>query len=120
MGDLTKNFSRFEFACRCGCGLDNIYMPTVEALQKLRELIGEPTYVTCGCRCERHNKEVGGVPDSQHLLKNDCKAADISTKHYTPAELADFIEENIEEFANGGIGRYAGFVHVDLGPKRRW
>ena len=24
MGDLTKNFSRSEFACKCGCGFDDI------------------------------------------------------------------------------------------------
>jgi uncharacterized protein YcbK (DUF882 family) len=38
----------------------------------------------------------------------------------SPAEFADWVEENIPEFANGGIGRYPGWTHVDLGPRRRW
>jgi hypothetical protein len=37
-----------------------------------------------------------------------------------PHELASYVEANIPEFENGGIGIYPSWVHVDLGPRRRW
>lgn len=120
MGDLTKNFSRSEFACRCGCGLDDIHPETVEALQKMRDRLGAAIHVNSGCRCSTHNRAVGGELRSYHLPAQGCKAADITTRHMTPSEFADWIEDNSTEFCSGGIGRYKGFVHVDIGPKRRW
>ena len=29
MGDLTKNISRYEIACKCGCGFDTIDIEVV-------------------------------------------------------------------------------------------
>ena len=39
MGDLTDNFSRSEFACKCGCGADAISLDLVERLQLLRRKV---------------------------------------------------------------------------------
>ena len=119
---LTKNFRKEEFACRDGCGFDKISLTFVKALQELRDLIGKPIHVASGCRCKNHNKVCGGVSNSQHLedIDGEAKAADVSTKLLTPGELADIAEKRIPEFENGGIGRYPGFVHLDIGPKRRW
>jgi uncharacterized protein YcbK (DUF882 family) len=117
MGDMTRNFSRSEFACKCGCGKDNISPKLVGALQALRDTIGEPIIINCGCRCVKHNKEIGGVKDSQHVLG---KAADIRCKNLSPKELKKFAEQ-IPEFNNGGIGLYKTFLHVDVrGNKARW
>jgi len=120
MGDLTKNFSRFEFSCRCGCGLADIHPDTVQALQALRDRLGAPIHINSGCRCVRHNKAVSGATHSYHLKAQGCKAADITTRDVSPSIFADWIENNSTEFCTGGIGRYKGFVHVDVGPKRRW
>ena len=117
MGDLTKNFSRLEFTCRCGCGYDDINLDLVAALQKLRDLLGQSLHVTSGCRCKAHNAAVGGAVNSYHVKG---WAADVSTKLISPGALADYAEEHIQEFREGGIGRYPGFVHLDIGPKRRW
>lgn len=117
MGDLTKNFNRFEFACKCGCGFDDIDLKVVQALQKLRDKLDKPIHVLSGCRCKAHNAEVGGAGGSQHLLG---KAADIAIRDMAPGDVANYVEKNIPEFANGGIGRYSGFTHCDIGPKRRW
>ncbi len=117
MGDMTRDFSRSEFACKCGCGKDNISPKLVGALQALRDTIGEPIIINCGCRCARHNKDVGGVPNSQHLQGT---AADIRCASLTPRELKKFAEE-IPAFANGGIGLYETFLHVDVrGRRARW
>ena len=120
MGDLTKNFSRFEFTCRCGCGLDDIDMGLIQNLQKLRDLVGEALHVNSGCRCPAHNAVVGGEDHSFHLPENGCKAADIAARHLTPRELKDYALQ-IPAFKHGGIGLYPGFLHVDVrGYVSRW
>ena len=117
MGDLTENFSRHEFACRCQCGFDDVDLKLIMALQELRDLIGQPIHVSSGCRCEKHNRAVGGAKNSQHLLG---RAADISTRWLTPPELMMYALK-IEAFKDGGIGLYKGFLHVDIrGYKARW
>ena len=77
MGDLTQNFSRSEFACKCGCGLDSIDPMLVDILQCSRTATALIYEIASGCRCEKHNKSkgVGGKPNSAHLRG---KAADIT------------------------------------------
>ena len=66
---LSKNFSEEEMSCRC-CGqlpANGISPVLLEGLEQLRERIGKPIYISCAYRCPKHNAEVGGVPDSQHV-----------------------------------------------------
>lgn len=125
---LTKNFTRSEFACKCGCGFDDIDLGLVEALQKLRDLYGEwvrPIFIdiNSGCRCKKHNKKEHGEPNSQHLLG---RAADVvlraqdTDKQIAPDEVAAFVEKNFPVFK--GVGRYDTFTHVDVrtGKPARW
>ena len=67
MGDLTQNFNRSEFACKCGCGLADIDLALVAVLQDSRTATALTYVVSSGCRCEKHNKEIGGKPNSAHL-----------------------------------------------------
>lgn len=67
MGDLTKNFSRHEFACNCGCGADRISLILVDKLQNVRDMFGKRIDINSGVRCKAHNKAVGGSEDSEHL-----------------------------------------------------
>jgi len=118
MGDLSKNFSRYEFACHCGCGFDQVDSVLVRALQTLRDRIARPIHVLSGCRCRDHNQAVGGSPKSQHLIG---RAADIMAVRLKPRDLAA-VALGIEEFARGGIGIYPWGVHLDVrpdGPSRR-
>ena len=118
MGDLTKNFSRHEFACHC-CGKVKIDMRLVEALQKLRDLAGVPIKVVSGYRCPKHNAEVGGAKNSYHLRG---MAADIIIQGLDVFKMA-LLAEQIDEFRFGGLGIYPeqGFIHVDVRPHRaRW
>lgn len=115
--NVSKNFKRSEFVCKCGCGKYNADPKLIKSLQKLRDTIGTPIVINSACRCEAHNKAVGGVPNSQHV---QGKAADIRVSGLTPKELAKFAEE-IPDFNKGGIGTYNSFVHVDVrGTKARW
>ncbi len=118
MGDLSENFSRSEFGCRC-CGEAKVDPGLIAALQKLRDLAGAPITVISGYRCPKHNAAVGGAKRSQHMLG---KAADIVIKGLTPFETYR-LAEKVEAFSNGGMGLYPGhgFVHVDVrGHKARW
>jgi len=66
MGDLTKNFNRRELQCPC-CGLMNMDSGTVGRLQLARDIAGIPFKINSASRCEKHNREVGGVAGSAHL-----------------------------------------------------
>ena len=77
-----KNFRIKEFVCHCGCEMppearQNIEALVANVLDPVREAYGKPIYVNSGYRCEKHNKAVGGVPKSQHMLG---QAADISLR----------------------------------------
>ena len=52
----------------------NIEALVAEVLDPVRIAYGKPIYVNSGYRCEKHNKAVGGVLRSQHLVG---QAADI-------------------------------------------
>lgn len=117
----TRNFSRRELACRCGCktpvNIDLRLQELARALQQLRELAGAPIMIASGYRCIRHNEAVGGAPNSQHT---QGAAADIWSKTLTPTQLK-VLAEKIPAFAEGGIGVYPTWIHVDIREGRaRW
>lgn len=104
---LSQHFSRAEFACACGCGFDAIDAATLEILEAVRHHFGAPVTVTSAARCRKHNANVGGASNSQHLVG---RAADIQVKGHPPAIVADFIQER---FPDASVGRYRTFTHVD-------
>lgn len=62
-----KNFKKSEFTCKCGCGLNLEYYEVVKIADDIRNEWHLPVIVTSGTRCQKHNKEVGGVANSRHL-----------------------------------------------------
>jgi len=127
MGDLSKDFSSAEFACKCGkCGLPKSVHPALVAgLQKMRDQTGRKMTVNSGARCVEHNRAVGGVAHSEHIVTPEdpvCKAADVEIDGMT-SEEAFKIAEAIPEFENAGVGAYdpERIVHVDIRDhKARW
>jgi len=113
---LSKNFHLSEYECRCGkCKNTVINGDHIQDVQALRDEIGKPVHINSGYRCPAHNLAVGGATNSQHLYGN---ASDITVKTMTVNELWPICDRR---FANGGVGRYAGFVHVDSRSGRaRW
>jgi len=62
----VNHFKKDEFTCRCGCGLNNMNEDFIFTLDEARDISQIPFKINCGCRCEKHNKDVGGVTDSAH------------------------------------------------------
>lgn len=113
---VTDHFSFDEFKCPC-CDTLKItpgFFRHVEKLEKMRQMLGIPITVNSGHRCIKHNAEVGGKPESWHLLF----ASDIRTGN--PEDLKEMYKMAVElEFK--GIGRYGTFIHLDLRPEdARW
>lgn len=110
---LSKNFHLSEWACKCSrCSTVVVDFNHVEKLQKLRDKLGRSISINSGYRCPAHNAEVGGVPNSEHVL--GC-ATDIVVDGMGPAQVQDACE------IFDGLGRYADFTHVDSrGYIARW
>ncbi len=116
MGDLTRHFSRSEFACKCGCGFDTVDVDTLALLESIREHFMSPVTITSACRCADHNAAVGGAKHSQHVYG---RAADIKVTGVSPLEISWFAESLIPD--SGGIGVYQNFCHLDTRTaKARW
>ena len=108
-----KYFTVGEFACKCGCGFDEIDHELVQILDALREHFDVPCRVNSGCRCEAHNALVRGAPRSQHLLG---KAADIVIRGIKPSLVA----EMAIQLGATGTKVYDTFTHVDVRDGNEW
>lgn len=111
------NFTRDEFACKCGCGYNTIDYELLEVLEDVRAYFGNPVYINSGCRCISHNHIVGGSTHSQHLYG---RAVDFVVRDIDADIVADYLESKYQSIY--GIGRYNGRTHVDTrsGNKARW
>lgn len=107
-------FKEKEFVCRC-CGelppyaRENVKALVAAVLDPARERFGKPIIVNSGYRCAKHNREVGGVTQSQHLVG---EAADIRC-HTDTTDSTDKLAKAIVE--NGKYDQlilYQNFVHV--------
>lgn len=115
MGDLSKNFSRHEFACQCGCGFDTVDAELINVLQDLRDHFG-PVEISGPNRCPVHNREIGGAQGSLHQTG---KAADIKIDGTDPQTVFSYLDHNNPQ--HYGIGLYCNRVHIDVRPHRaRW
>jgi uncharacterized protein YcbK (DUF882 family) len=113
-GNLSEHFSRREFACKDGCGFDSVDPDLIDALEELREVVGRPVTINSGCRCWRHNADIGGSAQSLHLVG---RAADIVIVGVSPESVA-WIAYALELFS--GIKRYGTWAHVDVREGARW
>jgi len=100
-------FSDEEIACKCGCGTMVITPLHFFRMNLLRTYLKKPIEITSWCRCDKHNLEVGGKPDSSHLI---FVASDISCS-------TSMYRNKIIYFAGmigfNGIGIGKTFIHLD-------
>jgi uncharacterized protein YcbK (DUF882 family) len=113
MGDISDNFSRWEFECSCGCGFKSVDIQLTYILEKIRNYFNRIVNVNCGCRCKNHNASLpNSSPTSAHV---QGLAADIKVDDIEPEDVYDYVERIFEEEKiTGGIGIYNTFVHVDI------
>lgn len=104
---LSEHFEANEFVCKCGCGKSIADKELVTKLEKLRELLGKPIYITSGYRCPKHSVSVGGYATDAHTVGI---AADIQISGYTVEDIA----EAAEKVGFSGIGLMNNAVHVDV------
>lgn len=108
---LSKHFTSSEFSCH-HCGFTKVNFELIIKLEELRKLCGNrPIVITSGYRCSIHNKEVGGVANSQHLYGN---AVDIKIKGLTPQQVA----EKAKEVGFTFVKIYPTFTHIDIRYKK--
>lgn len=109
-GKCSPNFTYREFRCKgpisdAGCRRIWVCRDFVWGLQRYRTVTG-PTEIVSGCRCERHNKRVGGALLSVH---KEGLAADIRRK------IGPTAMTRLGIFSGIGYNRASGLVqHVDM------
>lgn len=127
MDRLSIHFDWTEFRCRgesC-CGHTMVADPRLVAgLEEVRGILNSTgsrgevkLHIDSGFRCIVHNAEVDGTSGSYHT---HGMAADVRPEGCTALALAA-AARRVRVFAEGGIGVYNGFVHLDVrrnGPAR--
>ena len=112
---LSEHFTDSELACDC-CHVAVVTPGLLEALEALRAKSG-PLVPTSGYRCPKHNKAVGGAPNSYHQRG---MAADLHPLRITPMALA-LLALDTPGIRGVGLDEARGFVHVDTRPTpHRW
>ena len=117
-----KNFKSSEFYCTCRkkyCdgwnGLRNkIPMHLLMADQYIRNHFGKAVSLTSTIRCDRRNKEVGGVKNSKHKL---FRANDMGVKGIKAANVKKFVYTNSSTklpFINYAYDINANYEHIDV------
>ena len=107
MGDLTANFDRSEYACKCGCGRDDIKQELAEKVQLVRDKLKRGIRINSGVRCERHNGNIGASASSSHV---GGWAADLG--YQGSKQRFELITVCAQVFDRIGIAKT--FIHVDV------
>jgi len=130
MGDITRNFSLWEFEASQEAtrrGIDNsvpdILIANVVSLanwlQVLRNMLCQryeldvPVTISSGYRSPELNKAIGGSKNSHHM---QCVAADIRASGLAPQQLFDFIGDNMQ--FDQCIQEFDSWVHVSIGVRQ--
>lgn len=133
MGDISKHFSRSEYACKCNyyhklpedgyCGgdFDAVDKELNEAHERIRERLcfvfgfGVGVKITSGNRCPKHNKDEGGAPRSTH--KRGI-GSDLFFYNKVTGEAVDLqiCYDTIDNLYPGqyGLKLYKSWIHFDV------
>jgi len=116
MGDISENFSRSEFKCSCNCGFSTVDVELIKVLEIVRKHFKKSIRINSACRCEEHNKSIGGSYGSKH---KQGIAADIVVSGVSPDKVYIFLDMFMPN--SYGIGKYDNFTHIDVRKtKARW
>lgn len=108
----TKNFNPKQdkkLSCTCGktgCDKRSVNQPTLDKLQKVRDLAGIPMVINSGGRCPLHNNEVHRKIPADH---QKCIGVDVRVRNDREREL--WVKLGLKAgFTAIGVAR--GFVHL--------
>lgn len=112
--DEVKYFGRAEFECNCnGKYCDGFpaepHPALVKVADRVREHFGAAAIISSGVRCETHNANVGGVPNSRHLYG---KAMDFRISGRKAAEVLEYVWKQPEIAYAYAIDE--NYVHMDV------
>ena len=110
-----ENFSPAELASR-GNGAVRIELDALNKLQQLRYAWGHPMTINSAYRDPEYNAKVGGATNSYH---KKGMAFDVGVTGWTKQEKNDFKELALDKGFTG-FGGYKTFIHIDIGPARKW
>lgn len=107
-------FDKTEFKCNCGGKHCNGFPAEpqeklVRVADRIRKNLGAPATVSSGIRCQKHNANVGGVPNSRHL---SGKAMDFCVAGKTATQLLAEVKKQPEIRYAYAIDK--SFVHMDI------
>ena len=116
MGDLSKNFSRYEVQCSCGCGAIWVSPKLTEKLQHVRDVLGKSMTITSGVRCESFNKSINGSLVSSHMPDADGMGLAVDIACINSIDRYELVEVAQKFFKRIGIaGEHSGnFIHWDV------
>lgn len=120
---VSDHLSLAELACKDGTPypsewVESRALPLAAVFEAIRVACGgKPITVTSAYRTPAHNARIGGERQSQHL---EGRALDLKPPaHLTISEFYQRIRRLVDtrpDLNIGGLGRYPGFVHVDIRP----
>lgn len=102
------NFFLSEFQCKCNsCDFVMLQVELLMAIQSARSELGKPIIINSGYRCKQHNKEIGGVENSNHIFGD---AVDVALPEVGKDELIAILKKH---FKYVKIYEGKNFVHCD-------
>jgi hypothetical protein len=109
---VVDHFTRGELACKCGCGALPDFTPPqlhfLQAVSRLRTVMGVPLYVTSYVRCKNSEWWWDGT---RHDVRHG-DAIDLTSRIYNPMQI--FIAAiKMREFTGFGIDMKRNFIHLD-------
>jgi len=109
-----ENFTREEFACKCGCGTNEIQDETIDVAQDIRSEVGFPLPISSGYRCPNHPVEARKSSPGTHPegLAGDIEVSYGRAKKVLTAAL------NHPKVTGVGVNQKGAgrFIHVDTAP----
>ena len=106
-----NNFTPKELSCKC-CGEYYHDQYSLDLIQSARTISGKSYIINSAHRCAKHNAEIHGAKNSEHLRI----AFDISLAGHTKVSLLSALHE--AGFTT--FGMYSSFIHTDIRPWRKW
>jgi uncharacterized protein YcbK (DUF882 family) len=111
--ELTEYWSRVRNGVQNSAPPEELWpniVPTLRALDWIREKLGRPITITSSYRSPAYNRAVGGEKASYHM---QFKAIDFQSPAGPAACLKVAREARKAGVITGGIGSYPTFTHID-------